>query len=37
LLEAGSPVQWEQPGEEPAEGILEIVAGWQRGGTALSV
>src|SRR5947207_13060360 len=31
LLEAGSPVEWET-GEEPAEGILEIVAAWRRGG-----
>src|SRR6266700_1738677 len=30
LLEAGSPVEWET-GEEPAEGILEIVAAWRRG------
>jgi ankyrin repeat protein len=29
LLEAGSPVEWEA-GAEPAEGILEIVASWQR-------
>ncbi len=29
LLEAGSPVEWET-GAEPAEGILEIVATWQR-------
>jgi ankyrin repeat protein len=29
LLEAGSPVEWES-GAEPAEGILEIVAAWQR-------
>ncbi len=30
LLDAGSPVDWET-GEEPAEGILEIVAAWRRG------
>jgi len=30
LLEAGSPVDWET-GDEPAEGILEIVAAWRRG------
>jgi len=30
LLEAGSPVEW-RAGEEPAEGILEIVAAWGRG------
>ena len=31
LLEAGSPVEWET-GDEPAEGILEIVAAWRRSG-----
>jgi ankyrin repeat protein len=36
LLEAGSPAEWE-PGDEPGEGILEIIADWQRGGTALAV
>jgi len=30
LLDAGSPVEWET-GEEPAEGLLEIVAAWRRG------
>ncbi len=30
LLDAGSPVDWET-GDEPAEGILEIVAAWRRG------
>jgi ankyrin repeat protein len=29
LLEAGSPVEWETT-DEPAEGILEIVAAWRR-------
>jgi len=29
LLDAGSPVDWATP-DEPAEGILEIVAGWRR-------
>ncbi|MEP6622266.1 MAG: ankyrin repeat domain-containing protein, partial [bacterium] len=29
LLDAGSPVEWE-PGDEPAEGILEVLADWQR-------
>jgi ankyrin repeat protein len=29
LLDAGSPVEWET-GDEPAEGILEIVAAWRR-------
>ncbi|HKW40684.1 MAG TPA: ankyrin repeat domain-containing protein [Gemmatimonadales bacterium] len=28
LLDAGSPVEWET-GDEPAEGILEIVTAWQ--------
>jgi ankyrin repeat protein len=28
LLEAGSPVDWEQ-GEEPSEGIVEILNGWR--------
>ena len=28
LLEAGSPVEWQQ-GEEPSEGILEIVNEWR--------
>lgn len=30
LLDAGSPVEWEA-GDEPAEGLLEIVAEWRRG------
>jgi ankyrin repeat protein len=30
LLEAGSPVEWETT-DEPAEGLLEIVAAWRRG------
>jgi ankyrin repeat protein len=30
LLAAGSPVEWETT-DEPAEGILEIVAAWRRG------
>lgn len=29
LLDAGSPVEW-RPGEEPAEGLLEILEGWLR-------
>ena len=33
LLQAGSPVAW-QPGNEPAEGILEILSEWQRDGKA---
>ncbi|HEV7992168.1 MAG TPA: ankyrin repeat domain-containing protein [Gemmatimonadaceae bacterium] len=37
LLEAGTPVEWQQPGGEPAEGIVEIIAEWQRGGRALPV
>lgn len=32
LLEAGSPLEWKAPEPEPAEGINEIVAAWQRGG-----
>ncbi len=36
LLDAGSPVEW-QPGDEPAEGILEIIAEWQRCGRALTL
>ncbi len=31
LLDAGSPVEWQAPEPEPAEGINEIVAAWQRG------
>jgi ankyrin repeat protein len=31
LLEAGSPVEWQAPQPEPAEGINEIVAAWRRG------
>ena len=30
LLDAGSPVEWET-GDEPAEGLLEIVEMWRRG------
>ena len=30
LLDAGSPVEWEQPTDEPAEGVVEILAEWQR-------
>lgn len=33
LLDAGSPLEWEA-GDEPAEGVLEIVATWQRDGAA---
>lgn len=29
LLEAGSPVDWE-PGGEPAEAVVDIIAAWQR-------
>src|SRR5258705_13019890 len=36
LLDAGSPVEWETT-EEPAEGILEIVAAWRRGGSVQSL
>ena len=30
LLDAGSPVDWEQPTDEPAEGVYEVLAEWQR-------
>lgn len=36
LLDAGSPVEW-QPGDEPSEGILDIIAEWRRGGRTLLV
>jgi ankyrin repeat protein len=36
LLESGSPTDWQQPGEEPAEGIVEIIAEWQRGARTVS-
>jgi ankyrin repeat protein len=29
LLDAGSPLDWQQPGGEPAEGILDIVSAWR--------
>jgi ankyrin repeat protein len=29
LLEAGSPIDWQQQGDEPAEAILEIVNAWR--------
>jgi ankyrin repeat protein len=31
LLAAGSPVEWTQPGSEPADGIREVLAEWQLG------
>ena len=31
LLDAGSPVDWQAPQPEPAEGINEIVEAWRRG------
>jgi ankyrin repeat protein len=34
LLDAGSPVEWQAPQPEPAEGISEIVAAW-RGSVAI--
>ena len=34
LLDAGSSVEWQSPTEEPAEGIAEILAQWQRERTA---
>jgi ankyrin repeat protein len=30
LLDAGSPVEWQSPTEEPAEGIADVLADWQR-------
>jgi len=30
LLDAGSSVEWRSPTEEPAEGIAEVLAEWQR-------
>jgi ankyrin repeat protein len=30
LLRAGSTTEWELPTDEPAEGIVEILAEWQR-------
>ena len=30
LLAAGSPVEWKAPEAEPAEGITEVIAAWQR-------
>ncbi|HKH94877.1 MAG TPA: ankyrin repeat domain-containing protein [Gemmatimonadaceae bacterium] len=36
LLNAGSPVAWE-PGDEPAEGVLEILTEWQRDAKALAL
>jgi len=30
LLDAGSPVEWKQPTDEPAEGVAEVLAEWQR-------
>ena len=30
LLEAGSPIEWQAPQPEPAEGINEIVAAWRQ-------
>jgi ankyrin repeat protein len=30
LLDAGSPIEWEAPQPEPAEGINEIVEAWRR-------
>jgi len=29
LLDAGSPTDWKNPGEEPSEGILDIVNAWR--------
>jgi hypothetical protein len=33
LLKAGSPIEWEST-EEPAEGLLEIVAAWRKPGSS---
>ena len=30
LLDAGSPVEWQLPTDEPAEGVSEVLAEWQR-------
>ncbi|HEX7980641.1 MAG TPA: ankyrin repeat domain-containing protein [Gemmatimonadaceae bacterium] len=30
LLDAGSPVDWQLPTDEPAEGVTEVLAEWQR-------
>jgi hypothetical protein len=29
LLDAGSPLDWQAPQPEPAEGINEIIAAWR--------
>ncbi|HWC72489.1 MAG TPA: ankyrin repeat domain-containing protein [Gemmatimonadales bacterium] len=36
LLDAGSPIEW-KAGDEPAEGLLEIVETWRRAGTSPGV
>ncbi|MBW8768637.1 MAG: ankyrin repeat domain-containing protein [Gemmatimonadetes bacterium] len=30
LMDAGSPIDWQLPSDEPAEGVSEILAEWQR-------
>jgi hypothetical protein len=30
LLDAGSPVDWQLPTDEPAEGVTEVLVEWQR-------
>ena len=30
LIDAGSPVDWQLPSAEPAEGVSEVLAEWQR-------
>jgi len=30
LLDAGSPVDWQLPTDEPAESVTEVLAEWQR-------
>lgn len=37
LLDAGSPVDWELPTNEPAEGVVEILAEWTRNREARTV
>ncbi|MEO6525211.1 MAG: ankyrin repeat domain-containing protein [Gemmatimonadaceae bacterium] len=34
LLDAGSPTEWQSPTSEPAEGIAEVLAEWQRDRTS---
>jgi hypothetical protein len=34
LLDAGSPTEWQSPTDEPAEGVVEVLAEWQRDRTS---